>query len=267
MKIDTLIKAVRKLEMRSLSRTLSPKEERQLGAFFSEAWDKLLYKPNTSLFGIKKTIGKHKLPRYMYHITTEEAYLSMLKDGKIIPSQCMDSATGTFLFDMKNFTRFWRKTKCVAEQPRTTLLNEVVGKLGFQTNGNVVMLRIPTASLDARKIRIRRQNICRCGHGNMQQEAEAIMQDRFKFSNALENLKYTMQGENIANVPRYNQRKLAVEFVTPEEIPINEVSLVGKTSVNPEAISKAHWDMTDLPDVWKELTKGAPEHKAFEYMV
>ena len=267
MKIDTLINAVRKLETRALTRALSTKEERQLGAFCSEAWDRLRYAPNSTLFGTQKIIGKHKLPRYMYHITTEETYLSMLKDGKIKPHECMDSAAGTFLFDIKNFTRFWRKTKNVAEQPRTTLLSMVAGKLGFQTKGNIVMLRIPSSELDARTLRVRRQDLCRSGHGNILQEQENFMQNKFKFSDSLENLRYIMQGESIANVPKYNQRKLAIEYVTPQEIPIEKVELIGKANVSTEELDKAHWNMIDLPEIWKEMTKGKAEHKAFEYMI
>ena len=263
MKIDTLINAIRKLETQALTRPLTVRKERQLTSFFTEAYDKLLYSPNKEIFGTLQTIGKHKLPRYMYHITTEDAYLSMLKDRKIKPSQCMDSPDGIFMFDLKNFTRFWRQTKHVAEQPRTTLLNNVVSC----SDGNLVMLRIPTETLDARTLRVRIQALCRCGHGNMQQEQEMIINDKHRFSHALENLRYIMQGESIANVPRYNQRKLAIEYITPNEIPMSDVSLVGKTHVNPEIVNKAHWEMRDLPNVWHSLTEGMPEAKSFEYMV
>lgn len=267
MKIDTLINAVRKLETRAITRALNPKEERQLNAFMTEAWDSLLYSPSKEIFGTSKTLGKHKLPRYMYHVTTEEAYLSMLKNGKIKPAQCADSSSGIFLFDIKNFTRFWRKTKDVAEQPRTTLLNEVVGKLLGQSNGNIVMLRIPTKELNAQTLRLRRQKLCRCGHGNIQQEQETILKDKYKFSNALEGLKYIMQGENIAKAPLYNQRKEAIEFITPNEILMDNVSLVGKANVNTEIVDKAHWAMQDLPNIWRAMTQGSPESKSFEYMV
>ena len=92
------------------------------------------------------------------------------------------------------------------------------------------------------------------------------MQNKFKFSDSLENLRYIMQGESIANVPKYNQRKLAIEYVTPQEIPIEKVELIGKANVSTEELDKAHWDMLDLPEIWKEMTKGKAEHKAFEHM-
>lgn len=266
MRLDTLINAVKTLETRALTRSLSAKEERQLTSFFSEAWDSILYSPSKDIYGTSKTIGKHKMPRYLYHLTTEEAYLSMLKDGKILPAQCADSSNGIFLFDIKNFTRFWRRNKNVAEQPRTTLLNNVAGRL-LKPNGNIVMLKIPTHELDVRTLRLRLQKLCRMGHGNVQQEQESILNDKYKFSNALEGLRYLMQGESVANAPLYNQRKEAIEFITPNEIPIDKVSLLGKVNVDKERIDRAHWDMQDLPDIWKALTQGTPEAKSFECMM
>lgn len=267
MKVETLINAVRQLENRAASVGLSPRKEKQLENIFSEAYERMYYKPSEELYGASKVVGKHKVPRFMYHLTTEGAYEQMLKDGCIRPAQCMDSASGTFLFDIKNFTRFWRKTKSVAEQPRTTLLNEVAGKLGYQETGNIVMLKIPTSTLDARKLRIRRQKLVRCGHGNQQQEMQDVLNDPHRISKCLENLKYMFQGENVANIPLYNQRKDAIEFITPDEIPMAKVSLVGKAKVDTKVTDKAHSEMRELPEVWKELTAGTPEAKAFEKMV
>ena len=45
-----------------------------------------------------------------------------------------------------------------------------------------------------------------------------------------------------------------VEFVSSK--------LTGKKSSD-----KAHWEMRELPEVWKELTAGTPKAKAFEKMV
>lgn len=266
MKVETLINAVRQLENRAVSGGLSPRKEKQLGNIFLEAYERMYYKPSEELYGASKVVGKHKVPRYMYHLTTEGAYEQMLKDGCIKPAQTMDSASSTFLFDLKNFTRFWRKTKNVAEQPRTTLLNEVAVKLGYQKTGNIVMLKIPTSTLDARKLRIRRQKLVRCGHGNAEQNMKNF-NDPHRLSKTLEGLKYSFEGENIANIPLYNQRKDAIEFITPDSIPMSNVSLVGKANVDTKVTDKAHWEMRELPEVWKELTAGTPEAKAFEKMV
>lgn len=267
MKTDTLINAVRKLETRALTRNLTAKEERQLSNFCEEAWDRMLYKPSNEIYGTSRIIGKHRLPRYLYHITTEDAYKSILESGKIVPSQCMDSPAGIFLFDIKNFTRYWRETIDIAEQPRTTLLDMVANKSQFgDAKCNIVMLRIPTKNLDARTMRLRRQKLCRMGKGNLQKEQENFFKDPYKFSNSLKGMQYSMQGESIANVSKYNQRKEALEYIIPEEISINNIGLVGKVSVDKAALSKAADDKKDLPQIWKELTDGTPERKAFDKM-
>ena len=203
----------------------------------------------------------------MYHITTESAYQKMLQDGCIKPAQCADAPSGIFLFDLKNFTRFWRKNKNVAEQPRTTLLNEVAFKAKLEANDYIVMLKIPTSTLDARKLRIRRQKEVRCGHGNQQKFMQDTLKDQHRISNSLESIKYIMQGENISNIPLYNQRKEAIEYITPSSIPMEHVSLVGKAKVDTTQTSKAHMEMKELPEIWKNLTAGTPEAKAFENMV
>lgn len=266
MKVDTLISAVRKLETRAISRPLTTKETRQLESFCTEAWDRMLYAPSKEIFGNQKVIGKHKLPRFMYHITTESAYENMLKEGCIKPSECMDSSKGIFLFDLKNLTRFWTKNKDVVEQPRTTLLSMIADKLGFETSGNIVMLRIPTKDLDARTLRVRVQKLCRCGAGGSEQDFQRMLEDPHRGSNALSSMQYAMQGENVSKVPLYNQRKNAIEYITPSEIPIEKVSFVGKANVDTKSLSEAHEQMKDVPSVWHSLTKGTAEHKAIEHM-
>jgi len=263
MKIDTLINAVFKLENRMLSRNLTPREERQFSAFFESAYENLLYKPSGSIWGTQKVIGKHKLPRYMYHITTKSAYESMLKDGCIKPSQCMDSSSGTFLFDMKNFTRFWRKTPDVVEQPRTTLLDWV----GKTDSEEIVMLKIPTKKLNAQTMRLRRQKLCRYGAGGAAKAQEKFAADEHRFSHALEEMRYAMQGEDVSKLPLYNQRKEAVEYIVPEEIPIENVTLLGQATPDKKTVQQAAKEMRDLPEFWLKLTEGTPEQTAFRHLV
>ena len=74
----TFINAVRKLESRALSRSLSSKEQRQLEAFVDTGIETISKPSNIEVFGTSKNVGKHKIPRYMYHLTTESNYQSML---------------------------------------------------------------------------------------------------------------------------------------------------------------------------------------------
>ncbi len=266
MKINTLISAVKKLENQAIKTPLNERKEQQLFNIFDETLTRIQTSSSSEIYGVQKVLAKHKLPRYMYHLTTEESYLSMLRDGKILPSKACDFASGTFLFDMKNFTKYWKETSKVAEQPRTTLLNLIATHLGYQTNGNIVLLKIPTKSLDARTMRLRVQEECRCGLGNFGNVITNSAEDKHKFSHSLEAFQYIYQGENVQKAPLYNQRKKATEYIVKEEIPMSNVSLVGKTNVDTDVIEKAHREKQDLPEVWKALTEGQPEQKAFLHL-
>ena len=92
------------------------------------------------------------------------------------------------------------------------------------------------------------------------------VEDKHKFSHTLEAFQHIYQGENIQKAPLYNQRKKAIEYIVKEEIPMSNVSLVGKINVDTDAIEKAHRKKQDLPDVWNALTEGQPEQKAFLHL-
>ncbi len=260
MRIDTLINAVRKLESRALIRSLSSKEQRQLETFIDAGIESLSKPSNIEPFGTKKVVGKHKIPRFMYHLTTESNYQSMLKDGYIQPHASIDSPPFVFLFDMKNFTKFWRKTRQVQEQPRTTLLTNMI----FDEKENIVLLKIPTKELDARKLRLRRQKKCRSGSSGFAEELTNFTNNPYKFTTLMKGIKYILSGEPAVKSSLYNQLKEAIEFMTPDAIPIDKVTLIGKTTINRELLDKAHTQMLDVPEIWKALTSGTPEYKAFE---
>ena len=48
---------------------------------------------------------------------------------------------------------------------------------GFETNGNLVMLKIPTKELDARTLRVRCQKMCRNGVGNQEKAFQEMLDD------------------------------------------------------------------------------------------
>ncbi len=265
MKVDTLIKAVRVLENRAISRNLTSREMRQLECFSEGCWNRLMLNSeplvDSSING-QKVVGKHKIPRFMYHLTTEDAYNSMLRDGRIIPSECSDGR-GVFLFDLKNFAKFWRKTKNVGEEPKTTLLNMLSNRFLFENNGNIVLLRIPTNKLDAGTLRLRIQEKVRCGRENYAEFAGDLFDNPYRMSESMEGFRYSVQGEKATNYSLCNQRKQAVEFITPSEVSMDDVQVIGRANIDKEEVSLADKLNKSMPKVWQELTKGSAEAKAF----
>src|SRR5574344_424892 len=54
-------------------------------------------------------VGKHLIPRYLYHLTNEKAFLSMCQDGKINVSK--EFCSGIFMFDMTNLLKRWGRKR------------------------------------------------------------------------------------------------------------------------------------------------------------
>ena len=128
------------------------------------------------------------------------------------------------------------------------------------------MLKIPTKELDARTLRVRCQKMCRNGAGNQEKAFQEMLEDPYKMSHSLESMQYAMQGENVSKVPLYNQRKDAIEYITPSEISMESVSLVGKAKVDTKTLNEAHEEMKDVPEVWNMLTKDTPENQLIKHM-
>ncbi|MBQ2611691.1 hypothetical protein IJF81_04790, partial [bacterium] len=61
---------------------------------------------------LSQAVGKHKIPRYLYHITSKENYNKIIQSGGITPLEA-DSfcGTGIFMLELENFFKNWQKIK------------------------------------------------------------------------------------------------------------------------------------------------------------
>ncbi len=57
------------------------------------------------------TIGKHKVPRYIYHITTQKNYRSILNDGLLKTTEDPFCGNGVFAIELINFFKRWKEHK------------------------------------------------------------------------------------------------------------------------------------------------------------
>jgi len=176
--------------------------------------------------------GKHKIPRFLYHITTPEGYNGMKQNGYLKLSE-IPNGKGVYMFELQNmikrYTDFWGHHNLQA------LLSQVL------VNGSdrVILLRIPTSKLDAGKLAIRPQY----GFTPLEGDEKIL----------------TAIGDSALSSKLYKQRKTALEYIYPREIDIRDISLVGKAKI-PDVD-----DCTpeDALKIWKNLTKDTPENKAF----
>ena len=97
--------------------------------------------------------GKHKIPRFIYHITSKNNYNKLLSDGTLRMSEDLFCGEGVFASELdnifKNSARAWEGK---------SLLEEIV-KFTNKDSGSIVMLKIPTSSLNMDKLYVCSHNI------------------------------------------------------------------------------------------------------------
>lgn len=162
--------------------------------------------------------GKHKVKRYLYHMTSEKNYDNMLKTGSI--STTRDSYldySGVFMTELENLAKYWRTSKLwnqlIPENKDGIFLSLALLNQVSKDSGKVVCLRIPTKYLNHKLLMIRSQNkLC---EGSLVDKVISHME--------------TGAPANLANL--YKQRKEAIEYIYQKDIPIERVELVGTSSL------------------------------------
>lgn len=98
------------------------------------------------------SVGKHIIPRYLYHLTSKDAYESMLKDGAVKITK-KEFAPGVFMFDLMNFFKHWNSVKfCKNRNVKLQLLEKINNKSDY-----IVILRLSTQNIDKSKLKVRTQ--------------------------------------------------------------------------------------------------------------
>lgn len=206
--------------------------------------------------------GKHKIKRYLYHMTSEDNYQSMLRDGKIhVTDDASLNEQGVFMTDLQNLLKRWRYSKDWSEDDIKTNLS--LALLGQVSKGGdkIVCLRIPTATLDHDLLKIRSQNRLFRGRSAMQKWSIPKVYAHKK------------EGAPAVESGRYKQRKEALEYIYPQEIPMDNVELVGRADVDlkkyfnvcssdiKEVFSENN-QTSAVMNVFKNLFSNQPEEKA-----
>lgn len=185
--------------------------------------------------------SRHKIPRYLYHLTNRSAYDSMLKDGVIKISQDdMFKSKGVFAIDLVNFFKRWRKNKNWG----LFSLQEQLIKQAAKGEDKIVMLKIPTDKLKTKDLVLRSQNICfdtlmnRSGktleysaklmnEGNSYIDAVRIALEKY----APRHLQHIQYGTPAKYSKLFKQRKEAIEYIYPHNINMSYVQKVGEVNL------------------------------------
>lgn len=198
----------------------------------------------TDTFQLSTQIGKHKIPRYLYHMTSPENYQKMLESGVLKPMGCR-LPDGVYMLELDSFGKYWSKS----------LRNDLCDQI-FRSGDSkqIVMLKIPTKNLDSTKLRIRTQK--QVENGGLGRNAEMELEKWLNFTEMPEERKLLInqlvqkygkktalkkyvdmmpkelepvtKGYEARLSPLFKQKKADLEFVYIDDIPVSEVSVVGK---------------------------------------
>ena len=153
----------------------------------------------------------------------------------------------------------WRNSKewdFFPENKDGMFLSLALLKQTSKDSGKIVCLRIPTKNLDHDMLKIRSQN--RLGLAEKDSSGRII--------------EHITKGAPAKDANLYKQRKEAIEYIYQDDIPMDNVELVGMTEI-PEITmdNLAVWSKAEqrnvVLDALKKLFQGQPEAKGLDAMV
>ena len=226
--------------------------------------------------------GHHKIPRFIYHLTTKENYESMLSDQFIKRSSDTSYGKGVFAIELENFCKRWIKPF-----DNYTLGKELIKRIS-KGNDNIVILKIPTAKLKQEMLRIRSQNIMSdWAHSEeYNAAAEVVKEAILNAPEAEENQLFEIAVKTFKNFMKrspnkeisthitegipakdsnlFKQRKHAIEYIYDGDIPMSIVEKIGECNIaQVEKTSGYDWKRP-IRSIFKALLSKTPEVKNAE---
>lgn len=192
-------------------------------------------------------LGRRNLPRYLYHITTENNYQQMLKDGYIKGHHDLDLSThlsGVFLFDLKNFSKRWTTMGIDWGDKLFTFAKGLIMQAS-KDDSNLVVLKISTKTLSQNKLKCRNQ--------------------------LTDSKTHNTYGDFATNQKHYTRKKNAIEYINEGNIPIQNVTKIGEANVGfnlhkaMENLSENIFDKIDVKKILQNLFKNTPRRKKHKY--
>ncbi len=238
----------------------------------------------SSVGACKTNYGKHKIPRFIYHLTNKTNYESMLKDGFIKMSLDNLGGDGVFMVELTNFFKRWGNNKAWQNDSlQKKLINHAM-----QEDSSLVILKIPTGKLNHDLLRVRSQNKlfswlysphCNYVRNEVGQSMkslpstsrfnwERLMYERLKeyFSNKEvdKNILHIMEGNCAKNAKSYKQKKEAIEYIYRDNIPMTNVQKIGEIDfkdITGLLLSFDYDAQRPVRSIFVNLLEGNPEVK------
>lgn len=189
--------------------------------------------------------GKHKIPRYIYHLTNKANYDLIKSDGLIKTSKDELMGKGVFAVELSNLFKRWNKNNSWGNN---SLIGQLLRKVS-KNNDTVVILKIPTNKLNQDNLYIRSQNI----YADYLQVGKT----------AKENLTHVKKGTPAKDSHLLKGRKHALEYIYKDDIPIVDVEKIGEVDLRDSSIC---YSMKPMKSLFEKLLKGTPESKSVELL-
>ena len=227
------------------------------------------------------SIGKHKVPRYIYHLTNKRNYEAMVKSGVIRTSENEMIGRGVFAIELTNFFKRWRQNLSLQD----TSLQRLLIKQASKRQGDIVILRIPTAGLDKDKLVVRSQNRLfswlksekatdtaeemtekmiinrESTDHNWFEVARSLLVKLIKQKEGQDVAAHLTQGAPAKMSKSFKQRKEAIEYIYKDNIPISKAEKIGEVNVQELKKSAGFDPLRPIRSIFTNLLKGTPEEK------
>lgn len=220
------------------------------------------------------TPNKNRVPRYLYHLTTQENYEKIIKNGHLEPQRDNICGNQIFLFDITNFCKHWNKKIYDYE---LNIQRKLVNWVSRRAEEKIVLLKIPTDTLKKDKLKMRSQEVLFSNSKILAIEQDNLLK-KYNCTKLDELLDiatknytafselfdwYKRRSHIIDGAPAglnklFTQRKDAVEYFYPENINLENTYKIGEISVEKVLNNKQ-----EVENIFLELLKNQPEKKNF----
>ena len=215
---------------------------------------------NIQLHKYNPEFQSKKIPRYIYHMTSKANYDAILRDGFIkMSDEKLMADEGIYAFDLMNFIKHWTRNKDWGnEDLQSVILRHIVKWFPstFPAKSELVILRIPTAGLDADKLFVRSMN-----------RLFKFKDSEQRFNSISPALQQHLSGVTPAcETPLYKMRKEAIEFIYKDDIPVENFQRIGEIINIPSLRKDMNFSKHPVKYIMQMLLTGTPEVKSVDFL-
>jgi len=205
--------------------------------------------------------GSKKFPRYLYHLTSNANYKSIIEDGFINKTGTpnLHIEKGIYFLELTNFFKYWGTNKSWGyDDLQRIILRHIVKWINVANSekAELVILKIPTSKLNRQNLSVRSLN-----------RLFSFEDSNKNFDQASSKLQNHLKGKTPAiEAPLYKMRKEAIEYIYSENISVENVEQIGNTIHVPSLRENIKFRINPVKCIMQSLLKGTPEEKGLTLM-